>query len=105
MVPHFATLETVGQDIDEAHAQIVVTRDALQASLDIPDGDISAISRAISQMVRIEAEPTGITRCIEVSERSPDIAGLVSASPRGRPVRPDRRSQDDGGLSAWRTAS
>jgi hypothetical protein len=61
MTPHLETLESVGQDIDEARAKIVVTRESLQAVLD-RDIDVPEFRQAIARLERIEAELTRMAR-------------------------------------------
>ena len=55
------TLETVGQNLDEARAKIEATREMLQADLDAqdsPDGELAALfarpERMVSEVARIE---------------------------------------------------
>jgi hypothetical protein len=68
MTPHLETLETDGQGIDEARAKIVVTRESLQAALDLQDADIPEISQAIAWLERVEAELTRIESGIMARE-------------------------------------
>jgi hypothetical protein len=60
MTPHLETLEVVGQDLDEARAKIVATRESLQSALELQEADIPEISQAIARLERVEAELTRI---------------------------------------------
>jgi hypothetical protein len=60
MTSHLETLETVGEDLDEARAKIVATGESLQAALDLQEADIPEISQAIARLERVEAELTRI---------------------------------------------
>ena len=55
MTPNLETLEFVGQDLDEARAKIVATRESLQAVLD-RDIDVPEIRRAVERLEGLEAE-------------------------------------------------
>jgi hypothetical protein len=68
MTPHLETLETVSQDLDEARARIVATRESLQAALDLQESDIPEISQAVARLERVEAELTRIEEAIMVRE-------------------------------------
>jgi hypothetical protein len=59
MTPQLKTLETVGQDIDEARAKIVATRESLQAVLD-RGIDVPEFRQSVERLERIEAELTRI---------------------------------------------
>jgi hypothetical protein len=56
MTPQLETLETVGENLDEARAKIVATGESLQAALDLQEADIPEISQAIARLERVEAE-------------------------------------------------
>ena len=59
MTPQLETIETVGQDIDEARAKIVATRESLQAVLD-RGIDVPEFRQSVERLERIEAELTRI---------------------------------------------
>jgi hypothetical protein len=50
------TLETVGQDLDEARAKIEATRAALQAALDAQETPDGALAALVARLERMAAE-------------------------------------------------